>query len=436
METGRATIGKGKDRGRQGDGPARLGVPAVVPAAVRAVVPVYLLPLLLLIILAVPATPASGQPLGAPGEPSARDLFEASLEEQIRTLDTEALERFVAGLDEDIRRAMPTFDLRSLLRGEEGTWSFDGRKLLTELARYMGREVVFQSRLLGQLVVLAVLCALLQNVGRAFGGPGAAEVAYLVAFLVIMFLALRSFQSALDIGRQTVSAMTSFMFALLPLLSTLLAAAGALSSAAVFHPLLITVVTMVAGLIEGVVFPLLFFTAVLAVASNMVEGFPFSRLAHLARHAGIVVLGLSLTVFLGIMVVRGALAPIADGVALRAAKFLTGTFIPIVGRMMADAVEVVAGGAVLIKGAVGAFGLLAIIVLAAFPLAKILSIVLIYRVVTALVQPISDGRLVSALEGLADTLTLLMVAVGSVAVMFFIGVTVVIGVGHATMMLR
>src|SRR5690606_30939508 len=148
-----------------------------------------------------PAAPAAGQPLGAPGGPAARDMdmFEASLEEQIRNLDTEALERFVAGLDEDIRRAMPTFDLRRLVRGEEGTWSFDGRKLLTELVRYMGREVVFQGRLLGQLVVLAVLCALLQNLGRAFGGTGAAEVAYLVAFLVIMFLALRSFQGALDI---------------------------------------------------------------------------------------------------------------------------------------------------------------------------------------------------------------------------------------------
>src|SRR5690606_17428755 len=162
------------------------------------------------------------------------------------------------------------------------------------------------------------------NIGRAFGGGGAAEVAYLTTFIIVMFLGLRSFHGALELGRETVRTMTSFMFALLPLLSTLLAAAGALTSAAVFHPLLITVVTFVAGLIEGVVFPLLFFTAVLAVASNMVEGFPFSRLAHLARHAGIVVLGLSLTVFLGIMVVRGALAPIADGVALRAAKFLTG----------------------------------------------------------------------------------------------------------------
>lgn len=365
-----------------------------------------------------------------------RELFESSLEAQLQELDTSQLEQFMQQLDDDLRRHMPSLDLRRLVRPQEGGVQFDPRQFIAELGRYLVREVVFQSRLLGQLLLLAVLCSLLQNAGKAFGNRGAAEVAHLITFLVVMYLALQSFRLALDIGQETVDLMVSFMFALLPVLATLLAAVGALSSATIFHPLLITVVTLVAGTIERVVFPLLFFTAVLAIASNLAQGFPLTRMAQLARQAAIAVLSLLFTVFLGVMAVRGALAPVADGVALRTAKFLTGTFVPVIGGMFADAVEVVAGGSVLIKNAVGAFGLMAIAVMAAFPLMKIFSLVVIYRLVTALVQPISDARIVDALGALADTLTMLMAAVATVALMFFIGVTVVVGVGNLAVMLR
>lgn len=366
----------------------------------------------------------------------ARELFESSLEAQLQELDISQLEQFMQQLDHDLRRHMPSLDLQRLIRSQEEGVSFHPRRFLAELGRYLLREVVFHSRLLGQLLLLAVLCALLQNAGKAFGNHGAAEVAYLITFLVVMYLALQSFRLALQIGQETVDLMVSFMFALLPVLATLLAAVGALSSAALFHPLLITVVTMVAGAIERVVFPLLFLTAVLGIASHLARGFPLSRMAQLARQAGVAILSLLFTVFLGVMAVRGALAPVADGVALRTAKFLTGTFVPIIGGMFADAVEVVAGGSVLIKNAVGAFGLMVIAVLAAFPLMKILSLVVIYRVVTALVQPISDPRIVDSLGELADTLTMLMASVATVALMFFVGVTVVIGVGNLAVMLR
>ena len=45
---------------------------------------------------------------------------------------------------------------------------------------------------------------------------------------------------------------------------------------------------------------------------------------------------------------------------MRTAKFLSGTFIPVVGGMFADAVEVVIGSALILKNAVGLLGVLAI----------------------------------------------------------------------------
>jgi len=97
---------------------------------------------------------------------------------------------------------------------------------------------------------------------------------------------------------------------------------------------------------------------------------------------------------------------------------------------------VVVGGSLLVKNALGVLGLVVLFLMLAFPMAKILALVVIYRLATALVQPISDARLVDALGTLADTLTVLMAAVATAALMFFVGILVIVGVGNLAAVVR
>lgn len=381
--------------------------------------------------------PAAAVPVKMPaaGPADSLDPLQAAVDEQVRHLDLRPLEEILAGLDDDVRERLPARSVRDVIVDPQGGLRLHPAELLRELTRFLLAEVLLQSRLLGQLIVLAVLCALLHNAAGSFS-PAATEFGFLVAYMVIIFVALQSFSAAAEVGRGVLADMSAFMLALLPLLSTMLAAVGAVSSAALFHPLLLTVVTLVASLIEQVVFPLLFFAAVLGVVGRIAAGFPVSRIADLLRQAATTALGLFLTLFLGVMVIRGAIAPVADGIALRTTKFLAGSFIPVIGGMMADAMEVVLGGSLLIKNAVGAFGMATLLVLLAFPLMKIFALVIIYRVATAVVQPISDPRLVDALGAMAQTLTLLMAAVAAAALMFFVVITVVVGIGNWAALVR
>lgn len=384
-------------------------------------------------VLAGWVSPVSAQaPDGArvPGNP-----LEVVVEEQLLRLDTRDLDAFLEGLDEEIRRQLPVRSVRDLVLDPEGGLELDPLAFARNLLGYLAGEVVVQSRLLAQLVVVAVLCALLQNFAGSLS-RAATDVGFVVTYMVVVFLGLQSFSIASGIGRETLAGMSSFMYALMPLLATMLAAVGALTSAALFHPLLITAVTLVATGIERVVFPMLLLAAVVGVVGRLASEFPLSRLAALFRQGAVTALGFGFTIFLGVMVIRGAIAPVADGVALRATKFLAGAFIPVVGGMMADAVEVVVGGSLLIKNALGVLGMVTLLVMVAFPLMKILALVLIYRLATALVQPISDPRLTDALGTMADTLTVLMVAVATAALMFFVAILVVVGIGNLAVVVR
>src|SRR5690606_40538828 len=90
----------------------------------------------------------------------------------------------------------------------------------------------------------------------------------------------------------------------------------------------------------------------------------------------------------------------------------------------------------LIKNAIGVFGMATLLILLAFPLLKIFALVVIYRVATVLVEPISDARLVDALGTMAHTLMLVMAAVATAALMFFIVITVVVGIGNLAAVVR
>ena len=67
-------------------------------------------------------------------------------------------------------------------------------------------------------------------------------------------------------------------------------------------------------------------------------------------------MGLFLTVFLGVISVQGASAAVTDGITIRTAKFITGNFIPVIGRMFTDATDTVVGASVLLKNSVGIAG--------------------------------------------------------------------------------
>lgn len=376
----------------------------------------------------------AGPALAQSGTAGAGELTpEAVIQRQLDQLSLEAVEEFVAGLDVEVREHLPALDLRRLIF--EGDGVDLGRLAASLLAAFWG-EVGVNVSLLGQLVLLGVLCALLRNVAQAAGGAEAADVAFMLSLLVLLLLGLHAFRTAVELASGTLKSMVGLMHAMLPLLATMLAAAGAVTSAAIFHPILYVTVTGVATLIDAVLIPAVFASAALAIVGSISREFPVKQLEGVIRTALLTALGMCFITFFAVVQVRGAIAPVADGFAFRTAKFLTGTFVPLVGGRIADAMDIIVGGSALIKNALGAFGMGAIAVMTAFPLVKLLSILAVFRVATALIEPITDARLVQAISGLAGGIALLLAGLVTAALMFFVAITVIVGLGNTAAVMR
>lgn len=357
---------------------------------------------------------------------------------QLEQLELTEIESFWLELQRDTGEYLPQFHLRDILLwfvpGQASGLSFS--EVLSGLWRFLWREIYHNLSLLGKLLFLAVVASLLKNLEKAFANESIAALTQAIVYLALMVIAMQSFIVAVELGRAAVDRMVELIMAIIPLLLALLASLGNLASAAIFRPLIIFAVNFFATLTRDLVFPLIYLTTILSVVNYFSPRVTVSRLADLLKNVSVWTMGLSMTIFTGLLSIHGVASSVGDAVTIRTAKFMTGAFLPVVGGMLTDAVETVATATLILKNTVHLSGLLLLFYIVVFPLFKILALVFIYKLAAALIQPLGETTLCDCLNTMGNCLALVFAAVAIVSVMFFLAITIIAGASNTSFMLR
>ncbi len=304
------------------------------------------------------------------------------------------------------------------------------------LLKYLGYEIILNGKLLGTLLMLTLFSVILQTMHTAFEKSVISKIAYFVVYIVLIFIALNSFYLAFSYAKQTIDAMSSFMIALIPLVLGLMATFGNIITVSFFHPIIILLINVSGVLVSTIILPLLFLSALLLIVSSLSENYQVTHLANLFKSIGIGILGVFLTIFLGVMSVQGTASAIQDGVAMKTAKFITGNFIPVIGRTFTDATDTILSATLLLKNAVGIVGLVIIAFIALFPALKIFVIALTYKVAAAILQPIGDGPVITSLNTISKFILYILGCLLVVTLMFFLAIVIIIMASNVTLLLR
>ncbi|BBB92910.1 MAG TPA: stage III sporulation protein AE [Methylomusa anaerophila] len=346
------------------------------------------------------------------------------------------INKFISNINNELNTGLPLLNTDIIKEIAAQGLSLDWKLVWYKALNYLFKELAVNMNLMGKLLFLAVLCALLQNLHSSFEHSTMSMLAYCVCFIFLAVIALNAFHQGMTLAKDTVGNMVGFMEALLPLLLSLLAGVGAVTSVALFTPLMLLVVSVMSLVVKDVILPLLFLSSVLECVNYLAGKYRMSNLSGVIKQSALVLLGLSMVIFIGIITIQGAAGSVADGLTLRTAKYATATFIPVVGKMFADTVELVMGASLLLKNAVGVFGVMVIMTLCALPLIKLLSLIIMIKIAGALIQPMGDENMAKCLDGIGNNFLLVFGALLTVALMFFLVITMVIGTGTMTMMLR
>ena len=359
------------------------------------------------------------------------------LDEQLKELDISPIEEMLKSMNKDIYEYIPELTINNLFTFiKSGNFDYSFNSLLKGIIRYFFKEVIVNFQILGQLIILCVILALLQNIQSAFQRDNVSKLAYGICYLILIGIIINSFTIALNLGRETINTMVDFLHSVLPILLSLLVARGGSTSAALLHPFVLMTVSGVGTLIKDAVLPLVFLSAVLQIVNNITDTLKVTRMSSLLKEICIGLLGIFLSIFLGAVIIQGAGAAIADGISIRTVKFATKNFFPIVGGIFVDALDTIVGCSILLKSAIGLFGTIIIFIICISPMIKMISLIFIFKITSAIVEPLGENKVVSCLNDIGNSLTLIFVCVASVAMMLFIVITIIVGAGNMIVMMR
>jgi len=331
---------------------------------------------------------------------------------------------------------LPESQKGSFMEFVKGEKEISIKEWMLGLLKYLFHELVANGKLLGTLIMLTIFSALLQSLQSAFSKSSVSKIADAVVYMVLIIFALNSFYVVMTYARETIQTMVDFILALLPILLALIATGGGVVSVSFFHPIIIFLMNTSGLLMNYIVLPLLLLATILSIVSTMSDQYKVTKLSKLLQNVSVGIIGIFLTIFLGVLSVQGTATAVADGIAVKTAKFVTGNFIPVVGRMFTEAADTVISASGLLKNTVGIIGLVILCLIVAFPAIQIFCIAFIYKFAAAVLQPVGGGAIIQCLDIIGRSIIYVFACLAIVSFMFFLSITIIIAAGNITLMMR
>jgi stage III sporulation protein AE len=214
-------------------------------------------------------------------------------------------------------------------------------------------------RVFASVIAIVLLCALLNGLKLSFGDKPLGGVIGVVGTLCVCALIVQPLVSCISDAADVLKAASEFLLACVPVMVAILVAAGQSVSAGSYHILMMAVGNIVSIFATTILVPMLNLFLALSVVSSVSPGINLNGLCNVLNKIVKWVMGLGMTLFTGLVTMHSLITASQDNTAVRAAKFIVGSFVPVVGNALGEAFNTVTSCVKILKSGVGAFGLLA-----------------------------------------------------------------------------
>lgn len=330
-------------------------------------------------------------------------------------------------MDEELQELFPKERLRfqDVL---DGILSGDHKFTAELLKRLVSDQLTYAFRScrenLIHILLIAVVAAVFHNFSNVFQNRQISEVSFYILYLLLIALCLSSFEVLTDWVEGGIKSLTGFMGVFCPLYFVAVSIAKGSVTAAAFYNLVLFLIFLVELLIVKFLLPLIHIYMMVKVLNFLSPEEYLSKYAELLKTLASWILKTLLACIIGLNVIQGLISPAIDSV--RQSVVTRGAeAIPGIGDALGGVTEVAIGTAVLVKNGIGMTGAVICIALCVLPLIQIGSIVLMYKLAAALIQPVSDKRIVGCVESVGDGGRLLMQTVFTAGLLFLLTIVIV-----------
>lgn len=262
------------------------------------------------------------------------------------------------------------------------------------------------------------------------------KLIYYAQYIAIVTIIMSNFSDIITMVKDTSTNLVGFMNLLIPILISLMLYTGSIVTSSMLQPIILVLINFIGNMIQSVLIPLTLIIASLVVISKISDKIQIDKISKMLKSGVVWFLGIVLTIFVGVISLEGTLSSSVDGITAKTTKAIVSSSIPVVGKILGDAVDTVLGCGVILKNAVGVVGVIIVVGICIMPILKLGTLSIAYHLLAGICEPIADTKIVKLLEQMGDIFKILLAILCSISVMLIIGVTLVIKISNSGMMYR
>ena len=258
-------------------------------------------------------------------------------------------------------------------------------------------EFSYHKDTLIKIIAIAIFLALLSNVMVVFSNSDFSETGFFIVYLLLVEVLIATFINMINETSSLITSVMSFMHCLVPAFFLSVGLSTGITTSTGMCAITLTVMTVVEFIICKILLPVISIYVTLSLVSIVSKENSLSKMGEAIYSFVNWSVRTLVGVILGLNVIKCMILPSAD---MAGSKTLTGivSMIPIIGNTVGGASKLLVSSGTVIRNSIGGAGVVALVIIGLIPIVKLLVYMLLYKIMTIIVEPISDKRVVDAIE--------------------------------------
>ena len=246
-----------------------------------------------------------------------------------------------------------------------------------------------------------------------------------ICTLSLLAVVLTPLMNTISAGVSAIKSVGVFMLSFVPIYSGLIIASGGVATGTIYQSVMLIFCELITEGLAFIISPLISAYVCIGVASSVSSIDGAYMIALRIKSVANWLIGFIMTLFSGFLSIQSIVSRAADSITIKAARFFVGSFVPVVGTALGEALTTVTAGVGLLKATAMSWCIVVLVII----LLPLVVELLLWRVVMFILSSLAITLNIPDSARLFDTVSagvgFLVGIMLSVAVMFILSLVIV-----------
>lgn len=310
--------------------------------------------------------------------------------------------------------------LNQILKGES---LFQKETMSKWFKNIVKTQLQREQKAMFQVVLLVLLAAVFSNFTAVFGDGKTGETSFYITYMLLLALLIKSFGSMGVELKELLENFILFLKALMPSYFLAVTASSGSATAMIFYEAVLFLIYVIQVVFLKGIVPAIYVLALVELVNYLHSEDFLSKMAELLQTLIEWSLKSCMAVVLGMQLIQNMIGPAMDSLK-RDIIGKTAASIPGIGNAINGVTEVALGTAVIIRNGIGVVGIIILVCIGIRPVIRLALLAFLYKLLVAVVQPVSDKRMTGALSTIGNGYVLFLKVLLCMELLIFITIAI------------